>query len=293
MEQPYNKTMWEMDGETVRQFVLEAMRHADASAFRRWFRVLGRNPDLCDDAGVTLWMSWCRIRERIPKAQEAGRAAIDAVFEEAHCYDCRLLQELYARGGVPALLLVAKAMRINARDEDGLRVLDRIVLPTHLGKLYGESLRQCSEEDVRRLREAGFRFGYADRGYDTLRCRAPVSEAEEKAPYFDECLKDAREIVSDDAVSVPILEYKTAVKNKDGKTESRICRRLMATLFDNAYPGEPKRHLAADARATEFTDYVKGNAPFVIYAGCTLRDMAQPGFVLMSDEEWHRAFSER
>ena len=186
-----------LDGPLYDELVKRTFQRGDAGLFERLFALVDSNPDVCNVHGETLWMRWQRFRRQMSEEAEAGADGIDRVFLKHHADDGALLLSLYVCGGADLLVEAAQSgtVRINARDHVGLRVLDRVALPSHAGVSDGVPVPLCSEAEVRRLRAVGYRFGFMDRGCDTLWCRAAAAQRFGlPAPYLALCLRDTLEM---------------------------------------------------------------------------------------------------
>ena len=188
---------YQISGTVVSHYLQQAMRRRDFYMFKQWFELIGNDPNAINRDGYSIWMLWNKeVRQYNQSLDQAENAPFTNLLRELRADDCDFLLKLYARGGVALLLEIARQnyCDINARNALGLRVLDYIALPTFLGKVYGEEVKLCSNEDVARLREAGFRFGYKPFGEDTIWCRARTKDTDDLAPYWNECVQDALEL---------------------------------------------------------------------------------------------------
>lgn len=188
---------YQISGTVVSYYLQQAMRRRDFYMFKQWFELIGNDPNAINRDGYSIWMLWNKeVRQSNQSLDQAENAPFTNLLRELRADDCDFLLKLYARGGVALLLEIARQnyCDINARNAIGLRVLDYIALPTFLGKVYGEEVKLCSNEDVARLREAGFRFGYKPFGEDTIWCRARIKDTDDLTPYWNECVQDALEL---------------------------------------------------------------------------------------------------
>lgn len=164
----------------------QAMCQPGSELFEELFRLCGNNAEFHDSEGNSIWMLWHHI---VARHGIKTPHPIDTLLRTYHADDENFLRVLYLRGGVDILCAIASSsdIAINARSKDGYRILDEITF-----KECGDAkLPLCTPEDVKRLREAGYRFGYTRDGWDPIWCRADTPQ---KPPYWDECIADAREL---------------------------------------------------------------------------------------------------
>lgn len=208
--------MYQISGDKVERYLLQAMKMRDVYAFEYWFNLIGGDPNAITQKGDSVWMLWNKeVRESNQRLDQSENEPITNLLRDKGADDCDFLLKLYARGGVELLLKVASmnCCDLNARDARGLRVLDRIALPTHLGRVYGKPVHTCTPEEVVRLRETGFRFGYQSTGDDTIWCRARRRETDPLPLYWKECVEDVLElgIAEDTDFAVTEVNYDDSI----------------------------------------------------------------------------------
>lgn len=153
-----------------------AMKNADGNWFKSLFALSDNNPDfILNEEGQTVWMLWNQIctSEKVKREEKSWR--IEEIMEDVHADDCNDLYTLYLRGGVALLEKITDIstnININAHDENGFTVLDRLLKEENV-----------QNEDIAALRQKGYRFGLNLLGIFSNYFRKSMTKSEPNSCY--------------------------------------------------------------------------------------------------------------
>lgn len=153
-----------------------AMKNADDNWFKSLFALSDNNPDfILNEEGQTVWMLWNQICNEEKVKREEKSVFIDYIMKNVHADDCNYLYTLYKRGGVVLLEKITDIstnININAHDENGFTVLDRLLIEENV-----------QNEDIAALRQKGYRFGLNLLGIFSNYFRKSMTKSEPNSYY--------------------------------------------------------------------------------------------------------------